>query len=72
MDGLIISAVKMDDDTIIKIEDKFSLKLGETIKLHMEVDPSLMCGFIVTINHHRYDYSARTKLLEMKKYLLKD
>lgn len=72
MDGLIISAVKINDKAISGIEEKFSKQMGDNIKLHLEVDPSLICGFVVTINHHRYDYSARTKLIEMRKYLLQD
>lgn len=70
MDGLLISAFKLDDNTIKQLEDKFSEKVGEKVKLKMEVDPSLIGGFIVSIRHHRYDYSIKNSLKEMKDYMV--
>lgn len=70
MDGLLISAYKLDDKTTKKLEAKFSKEVGEEVKFRVEVDRSLIGGFIVSIKHHRYDYSIKNKLNEMKKYLV--
>lgn len=70
MDGLLISAYKLDKKAIEELEAKFSKSIGEKIKFKMEVDRSLIGGFIVSIRHHRYDYSIKNKLNEMKKFLV--
>ncbi|MEX1376949.1 MAG: F0F1 ATP synthase subunit delta [Eubacteriales bacterium] len=70
MEGLLISAFKLDKDTIKQLEEKFSEKVGEQVKLKLVVDPSLIGGFIVSIRHHRYDYSIKNSLKEMKDYMV--
>lgn len=70
MEGLLISAYKLDEKTIKDLEAKFSKEIGEEVKFRVEVDRSLIGGFIVSIKHHRYDYSIKNKLNEMKKYLV--
>jgi F0F1-type ATP synthase delta subunit len=72
MEGLLITAVPMDRDIVAKIESKFSEKMGFPVHLSVEVDPSLIAGFVVSIQHHRYDYSARARLMDIKKHLLND
>lgn len=70
MEGLLISAYKLDDKNIKKMEAKFSKEIGEKVKFRVEIDRSLIGGFIVSIKHHRYDYSIKNKLNEMKKFLV--
>lgn len=72
MDGLLITASPLDDKDARAIEEKFTKHIGQDVKLRVEVDHSLIAGFIVTIRHHRYDYSLKAQLQEMKKHLLDD
>lgn len=72
MEGFLITAAPMERDTVNKIEEKFSTKMGFPVTLSVEVDPSLIAGFVVSIQHHRYDYSARARLMDIKKHLLND
>lgn len=70
MEGLLISAYELSGDKVEAIEKKFSEDIGQTIELKQEVDRSLIGGFIVSVRHHRYDYSIKTKLNKMKNHLL--
>lgn len=70
IDGLIISAWEISDDEIKGIEDKLTKQIGQDVKLHLEIDRSLIGGFVITVKHHRYDYSIKSKLSEMRKYLV--
>ena len=72
MEGLLITAFKLDDKKVEKIEDKFSKHIGENVTLTQEVDRALLGGFVVHIRSHMYDYSLRRRLEEMKKYLVQD
>ncbi len=62
MEGLLISAYKLSEDRVKEIAERFSDEIGEEITLKQEIDRSLIGGFIVSIRHHRYDYSIKTKL----------
>ncbi len=72
MEGLLITAFKLDKDTIKEIEDKFSKHINADVKLKQEVDKSLLCGFVVHIRNHMYDYSIKNRLDDIKKYLITD
>ncbi|MCK5130373.1 MAG: F0F1 ATP synthase subunit delta [Clostridiales bacterium] len=72
MEGLIITAFKLDDDAVDKIEKKFSKHINAEVKLKQEVDRALLGGFIVHIRNHMYDYSIKRRLEDMNKYLLSD
>jgi F-type H+-transporting ATPase subunit delta len=72
MEGLLITAFKLDDDTVKKIEQKFSKHIRADVKLKQEVDRSLIGGFVVHIRNHLYDYSIKRRLEDIKKYLLAD
>jgi len=70
IDGLLISAWDMTDEEVRRIEEKLSKQIGQDIRLRREIDRSLIGGFIITVKHHRYDYSIKSKLSEMRKYLV--
>lgn len=70
MEGLLISAYKLDEKTVKELEARFSKDIGEDVEFRVEIDHSLIGGFIVSIRHHRYDYSMKNALYEMKKYLV--
>lgn len=72
MEGLLITAFKLDENNIEKLEDKFSKHIGQEVTLKQEVDKSLLGGFVVHIRSHLYDYSLKRRLEEMKKYLVQD
>lgn len=72
MEGLLITAYKLDDDTVKKIEQKFSKHTRQIVELKQEVDRSLIGGFVVHIRNHLYDYSIKRRLDDMRKYLLSD
>jgi len=72
MEGLLITAFKLNESNIEKLEDKFSKHIGQEVTLKQEVDKSLLGGFVVHIRSHLYDYSLKRRLEEMKKYLVQD
>ncbi|HFH9945667.1 TPA: F0F1 ATP synthase subunit delta [Streptococcus suis] len=48
------------------VEERFSLRVRNIIE---ELDPSLLGGFIVTVNHKVIDASVRTQLKDVRKKL---
>lgn len=72
MDGKIITAYPMDDDTLRQIESKFSERMGMPVKLTQVVDSTLKAGFTVTIGYHCFDHSAGAMLGDMKRHLLQN
>ncbi|MDD3244093.1 MAG: F0F1 ATP synthase subunit delta [Eubacteriales bacterium] len=70
MEGRLISAHPIDEEVLHRIEERFSRYFGKQVSLTPELDRALIAGFVVTVNHLRFDYSVRTKLSEMKKFLL--
>jgi F-type H+-transporting ATPase subunit delta len=72
MEGLLISAFELDDAKVKEIEKRFSSHIGQDVTLKLEVDRSLIGGFVVHIRSHMYDYSIKRRLEEMKKYLVQE
>ncbi len=72
MEGLLITAFKLDEKAISQIEKKFSKHVDAEVTLKQEVDRSLLGGFIVHIRNHMYDYSIKRRLEDINKYLLSD
>jgi len=59
-----------DDDLIRRIEQGFSNKLRLDVCFEVIANPSLLCGFVAYINGIVYDASGRTRLADIKEYLL--
>lgn len=59
-----------DDDLIRHIEQGFSNKLGFAVRFEVNENPSLLCGFIAYVNGIVYDASGKTRLADIKEYLL--
>lgn len=59
-----------DDDLIRRIEKGFSDKLGIDVHFEVSANPSLLCGFIAYVNGVLYDVSGKTRLADIKEYLL--
>lgn len=72
MEGKILTAYAMDDATVRAIEEKFSQRMGEPVRLTQSVEPTLKAGFIVTIGYRRFDHSAGAMLKDMKRHLLQN
>lgn len=72
MDGRIFSAWPMDPESVGRIAEKFSERMEAPVTLTQEVDPSLIAGFIVQIGFLRFDYSARARILELKRHMRDD
>ena len=72
MDGKLTTAFALDEQTVAQIAEKFTERMGTQIRLRMEVDTSLIAGFVVQIGFLRFDYSARARLKEMASYMLSE
>lgn len=72
MEGLLITAFKLDKETVKEIEQKFTKHINIEVTLKQEVDRSLIGGFVVHIRNHMYDYSIKRRLEDIRKYLLSD
>jgi len=59
-----------DDDLIRRIERGFSNKLRTGVCFEVSEDPSLLCGFVAYVNGMVFDASGRTRLADIKEYLL--
>lgn len=70
MRGTLTVAYMIDEATIARLERKFEEALGGPVSLGVTVDPSLIGGFIVDINHRQYDYSIRNQLRQMAQRLI--
>ncbi|HUM89320.1 MAG TPA: F0F1 ATP synthase subunit delta, partial [Prolixibacteraceae bacterium] len=54
-----------------ELKEKFQKKTQRNIELSSETDPSLIGGFIFTIDGMQYDASIATRLATIKKQLQK-
>jgi F0F1-type ATP synthase delta subunit len=72
MEGKLYTAYPMDGETVAGIEKQFTEKLETPVSLKMEVDNSLIAGFVVQVGFLRFDYSARARLREMMNHMLGD
>jgi len=59
-----------DDDLIRRIEQGFSNRLKTEVCFEVNEDPSLLCGFVAYVNGMVFDASGKTRLADIKEYLL--
>lgn len=59
-----------DDDLIRRLEQGFSHKLGTRVCFEVNENPSLLCGFIAYVDGIVYDASGKTRLADIKEFLL--
>lgn len=69
-EGLLYSAFPLEEETIKKIEETFSKKIGKTVHLKMMEDPKLLAGMKIFIQDTMYDYSLDSKIEAVKEKLL--
>lgn len=70
IDGKLKSAVQLDELTVQSIKRRFESLAGEEINFKVEVDPSLLGGFIVVLNNKVYDRSIRSNLGRLKDFII--
>jgi F-type H+-transporting ATPase subunit delta len=63
----IITAARLDDEDISKIEKRLSALVGKKIFLEQRVDPLIVGGFIIKLGSTRLDASVRSRLDSMRK-----
>ena len=68
--GAAYSARKIAEGDLLILEDAFSKKLAQRIKLENKVDPSLLGGVKVIINDTVWDGTYRSKINDLKSALL--
>lgn len=69
IEGKLESAAKLDEQTLHSIKKRFETLTGEEINFKTEVNPSLLGGFIVTINNKIYDNSIKSDLGRLKEFI---
>ncbi|MGE5495190.1 MAG: F0F1 ATP synthase subunit alpha [Burkholderiales bacterium] len=70
IEGKLKSAVQLDELTIQSIKKRFESMTDEEINFDVEVDPSLLGGFVVVLNNKVYDRSIRSNLGRLKEYII--
>lgn len=71
-EGLLYSSIKLDKETIGKIEGAVSKKEGCGVYLKLIVDQTLIGGMRVMINDHVYDASIISQIEKIKSKLLRN
>jgi F-type H+-transporting ATPase subunit delta len=66
IEGLVITAVKLNTKDKAKLEQKLTNITGKTIKLHNKVDPSIIGGMLVRVGDKVIDGTVESRLSELK------
>lgn len=56
------TAVEVDDAKAANVSDILAKKLGKTVQLDRQVDPSILGGMVVQIGNNKIDMSLKTKI----------
>ncbi len=67
--GKLKSGASMSEEQIRRIERGFAEKLGDWVRLAVEVDETLIGGFMAIIDGIVYDASYKSQLTELKHFL---
>lgn len=67
--GKIICASKLPDEELAEIENKLSGLAGGHVDYTVTIDPSLVGGFKAIVNNTVYDFSVRSYLDRIEKYV---
>jgi F-type H+/Na+-transporting ATPase subunit alpha len=68
--GKLKTAVGLDKKTIEGIKKQFEILVKDEIDLDVELDPSIIGGFVVYLNNKVYDRSIKKHLDKLKNYIL--
>lgn len=67
----VVSASALNDEQKEKLQKALEKKFQAPVRLHIEIDPSLIAGFKIKTDNHTMDVSYRGKLETMKEQLKK-
>ena len=70
-EGIVFTALPLEDVELNKLEKKISEIEGCPVELKQIIDPSLIGGVKVAISDHVYDGSLKHHIMKLKKTLLK-
>lgn len=65
----VVSAVKLSEDQLLRIENKLAKNLNKQIILEVSVDPSLIAGLKITVDGHVIDGSVKKQMADIKNTL---
>lgn len=68
--GKLKTAVPLDQKAVDAIKKRFEKILGTEINLAIEVDPTLLGGFVVNVQNKVYDRSIKSHLTKLKNYII--
>lgn len=68
--GKLKTAVPLEQQAVEAIKKRFERILGTEINLSVEVDPSLLGGFIVNVQNKVYDRSIKSHLSKLRNYII--
>jgi len=69
VEARVVSARPLTQEEIGKVAETFGALLGKTVRVTVEVDPSLLGGLTVRIGDTLYDGSLKSKLARMQRTL---
>jgi F-type H+/Na+-transporting ATPase subunit alpha len=72
IEGKLESSVQLDESTVQSIKKRFETLTGDEIDFKTEVNPTLLGGFIVTVNNKVYDNSIRSNLGRLKEFITEE
>ncbi len=69
MDAVVITAVPMDQQDILKLQANLSMSSGKNIQLQNQVDPEIIGGALVKISDKVIDGSVKNRLAKLEEEL---
>lgn len=69
--ALLKSAIPLSEEQKKGVLDKLKSYAGKQIELEVLIDPKLLGGGILTLNHHLIDFSIKGKLARLEEELVK-
>lgn len=70
VEGIVLTAVPIDDEKIGELEKKLSVKYKKSVKLKNKIDESIIGGVIVKIGNEEIDSSVKTRLNTLRESLI--
>ena len=67
--GEIITAINLDDATLVRLSAELSRVTGKSVQLFQKVDPAILGGAIIKVGEQVIDSSLRRKLNQIKENL---
>lgn len=68
-EGEVISAIKLSQEQVSKMEELLSKKYGKNIKLKNKIDQDIIGGILVKIGNEQIDGSVKARLEDLKETL---